>query len=61
LLKLGYPELATGDFEKTIMLVEYGLDYSSGVGEGVRLLGLQKWIRDYRGVNFCSFESRLDV
>jgi hypothetical protein len=61
LLELGYPELAAGDFEKTIMLVEYGLDYSPVLGESVLLLGLQKWINDYHGVSFYSFESGLDV
>lgn len=61
LLQLGYPELAAGDFEKKIMLVEYGLDSSSALGESVRLQGLQKWIKDYHGVSFYSFESGLDV
>lgn len=40
--KLGYPEVAAGDFEKTLMLIEYGLDLSSDLGEKVRVLGLQE-------------------
>jgi hypothetical protein len=30
LLELGYPELAAGDFEKTPLLFEHGLDYFLG-------------------------------
>lgn len=36
LYDLGYPEVAAGDFEKTLILIEYGLDFSSVLGEKVR-------------------------
>ncbi|PMD33341.1 hypothetical protein L207DRAFT_571522 [Hyaloscypha variabilis F] len=49
LLSLGYPELAAGDFERTLILIDHGLDYSSKYGKSVRLPWLQNWIRIYRG------------
>jgi len=55
LLEFGYPELVAGDFEKTLLLVEHGLDASlepnSELGENVRSPGIQKWIKEYRGVS----------
>ena len=51
MLSLGYPELAAGDFERTLILIDHGLDYSSKYGKSVRLPWLQNWIRIYRGVS----------
>ena len=45
LLGLGYPELAVGDFERTLMLIEHGLDYTSELGQKVRFVGLQEWVQ----------------
>jgi hypothetical protein len=45
LLQLGYPELAAGDFERTLVVIEHGLDYSSELGMKVRLVGLQEWVQ----------------
>jgi hypothetical protein len=47
LLQLGYPELAVGDSYKASMLCDAGLDYTSILGESVRLyVGMSAWILD---------------
>ncbi len=65
MLELGYPELAAGDFEKVLLLIEHGLHYSPEVqtelGQTVRLPGLQKWIKDYGEVSFTPLVSRKNM
>jgi hypothetical protein len=47
LLELGYPELAVGDSYKSTTLCDAGLDYTSILGESVRLqFGMSTWILD---------------
>lgn len=36
LLELGYPELAAGDFERTLILIDHARDDSSKLGGKVR-------------------------
>jgi hypothetical protein len=50
LLELGYPELAVGDSFKGSTLCDAGLDYTSVLGESVRLhFGMSTWIKDEAG------------
>ncbi|KAI9780163.1 MAG: hypothetical protein M1839_007000 [Geoglossum umbratile] len=47
LCDIGYPDLAIGDAYKATLLVDAGLDYSSALGENVRLqFGMSLWYRE---------------
>lgn len=61
LYDLGYPELAAGDYEKTLMLIKYGLDFSSDLGEDVRVLGLQVAVKKKVSKFFIVIDFKLDL